>query len=160
MESLLKNIKCKCGRSMSEEEFYRHFQNCQDFKTTFRQFDSQFGQLLQSYSEPKENLVIIRLLLKQYITVLEKKISNYLKSKGISEPLYSNNSMPNHPPMNPIQPNIQKMYTNNPPNNMYPPNLPVNPMNPQPQPQVNNIFDLPNKNVPLFQQPQDRKSVV
>ena len=154
MESLLKNIKCKCGRSMSEEEFYRHFQNCQDFKTTFRQFDSQFGQLLQNYSDPKENLVIIRLLLKQYINVLEKKISNYLKSKGISEPLYSNNSMPNHPPMNPIQPNIQKMYTNNPPNNMYPPNLPVNPMNPQPQPQVNNIFDLPNKNVPLFQQPQ------
>ena len=51
MDSLFKSIKCKCGRSMSEEEFYRHFQNCLDFKNTFRQFDTQFGQLLQSYSE-------------------------------------------------------------------------------------------------------------
>ena len=97
MDPLARNIHCKCGKLMNEEEFYRHFQQCQDFKTHFRKFDSDFGGLLQSFAEPQENLIIIRLLLKQYITVLERKIHNYLKSK-------QNNIPKNVPP---------KQYNNN-----------------------------------------------
>ncbi len=67
-------VKCKCELSFSEEEFVRHFQKCETFRKNFKTFDSQLGELLKNYSEPKENLMIIKVLLKQYITVLDKKI--------------------------------------------------------------------------------------
>jgi hypothetical protein len=59
---------------MPEEEFTRHFQRCDEFRKTFKNFDGKFGELLKEFSEPKENLLIIRVLLKQYIGVLDRKI--------------------------------------------------------------------------------------
>ena len=67
-------VKCKCGQTFTEENFSRHFKSCSDFKSSFKQFDISLGELLKKYSEPKENLVIIRILLKQYISVLDSKI--------------------------------------------------------------------------------------
>jgi hypothetical protein len=68
------NIKCKCGLFFSEENFNRHFAGCSDFRKTFKSFDAQFGEFLKQFSEPKENLLIMRVLMKQYIGVLENKI--------------------------------------------------------------------------------------
>jgi hypothetical protein len=59
---------------LTEEEFIKHFTRCEDFKKNFKSFDTQFGELLKNYSDPKENLLIIRILLKQYINVLDAKI--------------------------------------------------------------------------------------
>lgn len=67
-------IKCKCSTMLSEEEFTKHFSRCDDFRKTFKNFDAQFGELLKQYSDPKDNLLIIRVLLKQYINVVESKI--------------------------------------------------------------------------------------
>lgn len=67
-------VKCKCNAFFTEEEFSKHFQRCDDFRKYFKNFDAQFGELLKQYSDPKENLLIIRVLLKQYVGVLEKKI--------------------------------------------------------------------------------------
>lgn len=69
-------VKCKCDLSFPEEEFVKHFQKCETFRKTFKTFDSQLGELLKLYSEPKENLIIIKVLLKQYIVVLDKKIKS------------------------------------------------------------------------------------
>ncbi len=68
------HIKCKCLTLFSEEDFVKHFSACKDFRGSFKTFDQQFGELLKQYSEPKENLLIIRVLLKQYIGVVETKI--------------------------------------------------------------------------------------
>lgn len=67
-------IKCKCNRELPEEEFKSHFSRCDDFKKIFKDFDSKFGELLKSYSDPKDNLPILKVLLKQYVAVVEKKI--------------------------------------------------------------------------------------
>lgn len=72
--NLEKEIRCKCGEVMSEEDFSTHFKKCPGFKKTFRKFDESFSSLLKTFSEPKDNLLIIRFLLKQYIRVLSKKI--------------------------------------------------------------------------------------
>ena len=78
----INNVKCKCNAIFNEEEFSRHFQKCDDFRKNFKDFDAKFGELLKQFSHPTENLLIIRVLLKQYIGVLEKKIRaryNFLK---------------------------------------------------------------------------------
>lgn len=67
-------IKCKCSTVLLEEDFVKHFTKCDEFKKTFKIFDAQFGELLKQYSDPKENLLIIRCLLKQYINVLDVKV--------------------------------------------------------------------------------------
>jgi hypothetical protein len=69
-------IKCKCNTIFSESEFLNHFPKCNEFKLCFREFDTEFGRLLKNYSEPKENLLIIRVLLEQYRNVIDAKIKN------------------------------------------------------------------------------------
>ena len=72
------NIICVCKKSMTEGEFKIHFSKCNDFINNFKNFDIQLGELLKSYSEPNENLVIIKFLLSQYISVLDKKIISWM----------------------------------------------------------------------------------
>ena len=69
-------IKCKCNNVFTEPEFLNHFPRCNEFKMCFREFDTEFGKLLKNYSEPKENLLIIRVLLEQYRNVIDAKIKN------------------------------------------------------------------------------------
>ena len=69
-------VKCKCNQFFREEEFAQHFGRCEEFRRHFRNFDAQFGEMLKQNSEPKENLLIIRVLLKQYVSLLERKIKN------------------------------------------------------------------------------------
>ena len=73
-------IKCKCNTVFIDTEFTSHFPRCNEFKLCFREFDTEFGKLLKTYSEPKENLLIIRVLLEQYKNVLDSKI----KSAGLN----------------------------------------------------------------------------
>lgn len=68
-------IKCKCQIDFDEDSFKKHFARCAKFKEVFREFDTEYGQLLKKYSQPPENLYILKFLLKQYIVVIENKIS-------------------------------------------------------------------------------------
>ncbi len=70
------NIRCKCSNIYPEEDFTKHFGKCEEFRKYFKNFDATFGELLKQHSDPKENLLIIRVLLKQYVNLLEKKISS------------------------------------------------------------------------------------
>ena len=70
------NIRCKCSIIYPEEDFTKHFGKCEEFRKYFKNFDATFGELLKQHSDPKENLLIIRVLLKQYVNLLEKKISS------------------------------------------------------------------------------------
>ena len=69
-------IKCKCQKTMKESDFKTHFQKCKEFRNTFKNFDTKFGEILKQFSEPSENLPIIRFLLYQYIAVLNRKIQS------------------------------------------------------------------------------------
>jgi len=73
-------LSCACGAIFTEEEFANHFRECRPFKNVFREFDYKFGDLLKSYSEPKEKLLIVRFLLKQYINVIDKKLERMYKN--------------------------------------------------------------------------------
>ena len=75
--NLEKEIECKCGEIMEESNFSIHFKKCPEFKKYYRKFDESFSLLLKNFSEPKENLLVIRFLLKQYIIVLGKKIKGH-----------------------------------------------------------------------------------
>lgn len=68
------SINCKCGQKFSEKDFTKHYSNCKDFRSYFRDFDMQFGELLKSYSSEPENMFTIRILLKAYTQVIENKI--------------------------------------------------------------------------------------
>ena len=72
MEEIM--IKCMCGQQFSESEFLKHFRNCLQFKNEFKKFDSTLGELIKEYSQPKEKLLIVRFLLKQYIEVIGRKL--------------------------------------------------------------------------------------
>ena len=75
-----RKLTCVCTQQFTEEEFLRHYGSCSLFKTQFKEFDSKFGELLKAYSEPKERLLIVKFLLKQYINVIDKKLNKYFAS--------------------------------------------------------------------------------
>ncbi len=79
-------ITCVCSQKFNEEEFQKHFSSCQPFKSQFKEFDSKFGELLKSYSEPKERLLIVKFLLKQYINVIDKKLKKYFSNLAQNPP--------------------------------------------------------------------------
>lgn len=72
----IKKIKCRCSNQFTEIEFSAHFKRCDSFKQYFKEFDIKFGELLKTYSTEPENMFIIRILLKNYIQILEMKISS------------------------------------------------------------------------------------
>jgi hypothetical protein len=69
-------IKCKCQEYFTESDFIGHFPRCEEFRKYFKNFDANFGELLKQNSEPKENLLIVRVLMKQYLSLIDKKIIN------------------------------------------------------------------------------------
>ena len=92
-----RKLKCVCGQQFLEEEFGKHYTQCSLFKQQFKEFDTKFGELLKQYSEPKENLLIIEFLLKQYINVIEKKLRKYYASLAKNPPQpapYQDGSVP------------------------------------------------------------------
>ena len=92
-----RKLSCACGQQFTEEEFARHYGTCQPFKQQFKEFDSKFGELLKAYSEPKERLLIVKFLLKQYINVIDKKLKKYFASLGQNPPQvgqYQNGNVP------------------------------------------------------------------
>ena len=72
-----RKLECVCKQQFTEEEFARHYISCMLFKQQFKEFDSKFGELLKAYSEPKERLLIVKFLLKQYINVIDKKLKKH-----------------------------------------------------------------------------------
>jgi hypothetical protein len=101
--NLEKEIKCACGNIFEENDFSQHFKHCKDFKKDFKNFDQNFSNLLKNNSEPKEKLLIIRFLLKQYVSVLGKKIKAHFIE--INQALSNNNKIDNN--------NQQKIKKNN-----------------------------------------------
>ena len=101
--NLEKEIKCACGNIFEENDFSQHFKHCKDFKKDFKTFDQNFSNLLKNNSEPKEKLLIIRFLLKQYVSVLGKKIKAHFIE--INQALSNNNKFDNN--------NQQKIKKNN-----------------------------------------------
>ena len=81
-----RKIKCECKKDFDTEEFSKHFVSCKDFKNIFNEFDSRMAYILKKYAEPKERLLIIHFLLKQYINVIERKIGKYLSASEPPKP--------------------------------------------------------------------------
>ncbi len=92
-----RKLTCSCGQQFSEEEFTKHYNTCQQFKHQFKEFDTKFGELLKSYSEPKERLLIVKFLLKQYIVVIDKKLKKYFANLAQKSSQYQDGSVP--PPL-------------------------------------------------------------
>ena len=72
-------IPCSCGEKFSEEDFEKHYYSCQAFKLQFKLFDAKFGELIKAYSEPRETLLVIKFLLKQYINVIDKRLKKFFR---------------------------------------------------------------------------------
>ena len=69
-----KEIKCVCGTIYEISDFKNHFTQCPKFKECFTDFDDQLSKFIKSYSQPKEQLLIIKYVLNLYIKILDKKI--------------------------------------------------------------------------------------
>ena len=82
-----KEIKCICGVIFDISDFKKHFTECEKFNECFGDFDNQLSKFIKSYSQPKEQLLIIKFLFKQYIKILDKKIKgNFVEiSKAFKE---------------------------------------------------------------------------
>lgn len=121
------NIKCKCGQVFQEKEFSSHFPHCGQFKSEFRKFDNELGNLLKEYSRDLSNLPIIKILFTQYINVIDRKINHMRPQQQPSQP--QPRQMPQ--PVNPNQPKqIQMSHPSMPQENI---NNSNNFSNPQPQ---------------------------
>ena len=93
----LRKLKCSCGQEFFEEEFKKHYTQCQPFIKQFKELDIIFGDLLKLYSEPKDNLLIIKFLLEQYMKVIDKKLFKYYANlrKNPPQPApYQNGNVP------------------------------------------------------------------
>ena len=152
-----RKITCVCGQQFSEEEFQRHFGSCQPFKSQFKEFDSKFGELLKSYSEPKERLLIVKFLLKQYINVIDKKLKKYYSSLAQNPPPPApiNNDGNVAPPMGPSGMNNNLKINNNQQSEVFKNNNSF--MN---QNQRNPYAQNPNQGNPYVQNPSQDNSFI
>ena len=92
-----RKITCSCGRQFTEEEFSKHFNSCQSFKLQFKEFDNKFGELLKAYSEPKERLLIVRFLLKEYTNVIDRRLKKHFANLAQKNSQYQDKNGP--PPL-------------------------------------------------------------
>lgn len=139
-----RKLPCVCGLEFDEEQFKEHFGKCRAFKEQFKEFDQKFGELLKSYSEPKERLIIVKFLLKQYINVIDKRLIRYFGQN----PKVRN--FPNQGPVGDVQapgpslnPPIDRPRNDISHNNQFQNNLPYNPYKEQPNPYPQ--IDMKNK---------------
>ncbi len=72
-----KEIKCVCGTIYEITDFKKHFTKCQKFKECFGEFDDQLSKFIKSYSQPKEQLLLIKFVFQLYIKILDKKIKGH-----------------------------------------------------------------------------------
>ena len=72
--NLEKEIKCVCGIIYENDEFGKHIKKCEKFIETFSDFDSKISKLIKNYSNPKEQLLIIKFILNRYINILDIQI--------------------------------------------------------------------------------------
>ena len=85
-------IKCECNQYFDKNEFENHYKSCRKFKHTYKVFDIQIGELLKSFSMPKERLLAIHFLFCKYTEKLKKKVEKYLKDKFKNESLDTNDN--------------------------------------------------------------------
>ena len=70
-------LKCICGESFLPNNFYNHFKVCKQFIEEFKDFDFKINESIKAHSGSKEKLLIVRYILKLYITKIESKIKKY-----------------------------------------------------------------------------------
>lgn len=69
-------IKCVCEKLFEEKEFKEHFKKCEKLIAKYKDIDYQISQLIKSYINSKESLIIIKFMFKRYIKVFEYKLKN------------------------------------------------------------------------------------
>ena len=71
--NLEKEIKCICGTIFEENDFAQHIKKCEQFKEVFTDFDNKISKFIKSYSNPKEQLLIIKFILERYYGRFENR---------------------------------------------------------------------------------------
>ena len=98
MEEII--LKCICRNKFLESEFKDHFKKCHEFKDYFSDFDTKLSYFIKRFCETKENLLLVRYILKLYIEIIEKKLKisfpkiNTAKKIYKTEPKSSSNKKP------------------------------------------------------------------
>jgi len=130
------NIRCLCGKVFDEKNFKFHYKYCKLFLNKFTKFDFAIARTLKKYLYNKENLFIIKFMLKRYIKLIEKKIkefkthnilcqkNNFMNKNIIYDNMYNYNYNFNN--------SINNSFNNN--------NNNIN----------NNIYNLANKKIEFF----------
>ena len=75
-----KEIMCECGQLFAESKFKTHFKTCKPLIDKYTDFDFKMIQLIKTYLNSRENLIIIKFFLERYIKILNyklKKIFDY-----------------------------------------------------------------------------------
>ena len=103
-----KEIKCTCGTIYETKDFEKHLMECPEFKECFKSFNDTVKKLINSYFNPKEQLLLMKFLFNQYIKKLDKKIEknyfeisksfhgniiNVLKEQNLNSNNYENNHL-------------------------------------------------------------------
>ena len=116
------NIRCLCGKVFDEKNFTIHCKICKLFLKEFTNFDLIIAKALEKYSYNKENLFIIKFMLKRYLKLIERKIKKYKGHNNIWQMNnFINNNIifnnMNNNKNNPIYNNFNYKYNIN--NNIY-----------------------------------------
>ena len=70
-----KLILCKCREKYTEAKLKMHIVKCKLFLEEFRLLDLTISRILEKYLiNKKDNIVLVRFMLKQYIKILDSKI--------------------------------------------------------------------------------------
>ena len=86
-------IKCECGDIFKKQDFKNHFRKCIDLISKFQAFDYKMIQLIKTYINSKESMIIIKFFLQRYIKILNFKL-NKVFNIGINRQEKNNNNIP------------------------------------------------------------------
>lgn len=71
----IKKIKCQCFGEFTESDFRNHYKNCPTFSSYFSDFEEKIENLIRVYSKSSDNMLIMIVLFKVYISSLEENIN-------------------------------------------------------------------------------------
>ena len=86
-------IKCECGVIFKKQDFKNHFRKCIDLISKFQAFDYKMIQLIKTYINSKESMIIIKFFLQRYIKILNFKL-NKVFNISINRQEKNNNNIP------------------------------------------------------------------
>ena len=86
-------IRCNCGLLIKENQIQNHFKDCSILYNYYIDLDFKINQLIKTYINSKDSLIIVRFLFKKVMQIFDDKLKDYNEIKDSSKGIITPNQL-------------------------------------------------------------------